>query len=120
MTARPLRRAVVLLRRALRRHFPGPASSGSCLGPEDDVYAQLVLAALRERGPLPLEPLIEHVAQQAMQADRRAAGEIDIGLWGSQLYRTRIADVVRRMVGRSLALEGDESSPAAVPIVPAA
>jgi hypothetical protein len=117
MNMRSLRRAVVLGRRALRRRSVGLAGGA---GHEDEAYAQLVLAALREKGPLPLEPLIEYVAQQAMQADRRAAGEIDIGLWGSQVYRTKIAEVVRRMVGRSLALEGDESSPAATPILPAA
>jgi len=121
MNVRLLRRAMALGRRALRRRYAGlVGAGGGVAGGEDEAYAQLVLAALREKGPLPLGPLIEYVAQQAMRADRRAAGEIDIGVWGSQVYRTKIAEVVRRMVGRSLALEGDESSPAAVPIVPAA
>jgi hypothetical protein len=117
MNMRSMRRVVVRGRQALRRGYAGLIGGGDG---EEEAYAQLVLTVLREEGPLALGPLIEHVAQRAMNGDRRAGSEIDIGLWGAQVYRAKIVSVVRKMVGRTLALEGDESSPAVTPVAPAA
>ncbi|HET7767700.1 MAG TPA: hypothetical protein VFN74_02925 [Chloroflexota bacterium] len=116
MTIRSLRRAVVRARQALRRGYAGLVGGGDG---DEEAYAQLVLTVLREEGPLPLGPLIDHVARRAISGDRRAASEIDIGLWGEQVYHAKIVSVVRKMVGRTLALEGDASSPAVTPVSPA-
>ena len=87
---------------------------------DDEVYTALVLAVLKEKGPLALRPLIDCVAERAMRVDRRGASDMDIGVWGAQVYRAKIVSVVTKMVGRTLALEGDEFGAAAVPVLPAA
>ena len=116
---RSVRRVVLRGRQALRRGYAQVFGTGD----EDEAYAQLVLAVLKENGPLPLGLLIDRAAERAMQRDRRGGSEIDIGLWGAQVYRAKIRSVITRMVGRMLALEGDAGAPAVVPVasvVPAA
>lgn len=85
--------------------------------PREDVdYEALVQTALLEAGSLGLNSLIDRVAAEAMRIETiRGAWVSDVGLWGPELFRREAATAVRRMIGRSLALEF-EGMPIAIPV----
>ncbi len=75
-------------------------------------YEELVLTLLRQRGSLTLTQIVERVAEQAMQDDQcHGAWMSDVMIWGPTLYRREVRAAVRRMLGRSLVLEGDADGP---------
>ena len=83
---------------------------------EDVDYEALVQAVLHEAGSLDLNSLIERVATEAMRLETiRGAWVTDVALWGPDLFRREATSAVRRMIGRSLALEF-EGMPIAIPV----
>lgn len=86
--------------RTRRRH------RGQLLTPVD--WEELTLHVLRQRGPLPLNVLVESIADEAMFRDALGGSrDLDVGLWGRSLYRQEAVKAVRQMMGRSLVLEGE-------------
>jgi hypothetical protein len=97
-----------VVRIALRVLGRGGRSGKSRIDSATDEWERLALLVLREKGPLPLNALIECIADQAMLRDQlEGGGDVDIALWGKGVYRQEAASAVRRMLGRSLVLEGE-------------
>lgn len=102
---RRLSRVMVRLSRWVRTR----RRTGGLLGSSVN-WEELTLHVLKERGPLPLDVLVESIADEAMLRDQLGGGrDLDMGLWGQSLYRQEARKTVRQMLGRSLVLEGEGS-----------
>lgn len=94
----------------------GGAGAADCSREGAD-FESLVRAVLLETGSLDLNSLIERVAGEAMRIETaRGAWVTDVALWGPDLFRREATAAVRRMIGRSLALES-EGAPIAIPVL---
>jgi hypothetical protein len=70
---------------------------------EDCLYAALA------RGPLPLDGLIDRLAERLFQIDSRHASESDIGFLGPSLYRAAAAELVWSLDGLTLRIDRNEN-----------
>ena len=97
-------RLTVAITRLARRAWRTPLGAAPA---EPTSYEALARRVLHEQGPLPLQTLVDCIAERPMRADRlRGASGGDVALWGRELYRREAIEAVRRMFGRSLALQG--------------
>lgn len=92
------------------------ADRGGASEVDDLSYEDLIRQELGRTDALDLAELIERVALEAMRLEAiRGAWTTDVGLWGPSVFRREAASAVRRMIGRSLALQA-EGTPLAMPV----
>lgn len=110
-------RRLMMVAREMTRRVLGLVLAGGSVSHDDLDYEALVQLVLHEAGALDLSSLVDRVAAEAMRAEGVRGGWVtDIALWGPSLYRREATLAVRRMIGRSLALEC-EGPPVAIPVV---